>query len=293
LKQKGEGADNTGGKKKHRPDSSQPGKIPGNGAGDKVEGDCAATAVAHWEQEKTKADKGRADKRKEVSVFRHNAKVFHFFVVMGTAFANSASGSDLVRARRVIKDLVEDIRYGTTNNFTGKDLYGGFKECWLLPSAATMLAAAEKSLRRHDRNLRLVVYDCARPQSVQRVMWDVVKDTPQREYVADPAKGSVHNYGCAVDLGIVRDAGRGKRETLDMGTPFDHFGPEAHTTEEAQMLLDGKLSREALRNRLLLRSVMVEAGFFQLPHEWWHFDCMKLDALKAAHKPVPDLKSLR
>ncbi|MEY4632617.1 MAG: hypothetical protein RIQ81_2737, partial [Pseudomonadota bacterium] len=47
---------------------------------------------------------------------------------MGTAFANSASGSDLVRARRVIKDLVEDIRYGTTNNFTGKDLYGGFKE---------------------------------------------------------------------------------------------------------------------------------------------------------------------
>lgn len=245
------------------------------------------------QKEKTESDNSRTDEREKGLVVSHIRKFFHFFIVLGTAFAGRGEASGLVPAKSVISGLVEDIRYGTTNNFTGKDLYGGFKECWLLQSAASMLAKAEKSLRKHDQALRLVAYDCARPQSVQRIMWDVVKDTPQREYVADPAKGSVHNYGCAVDLGIVRVAGRGKQETLDMGTPFDHFGPEAHTTEEAQMLLDDKISRQAMLNRLLLRSIMTEAGFYQLPHEWWHFDCMKLDTLKAAHKPVPDLSSLR
>lgn len=228
------------------------------------------------------------------------SRFFHVSAIVGMTFASAAFGetlaasakSGLVRATSVSPQLVEDIRYGTTNNFTGKNLYGGFNECWLLPDAAKKLAAAQKSLSRSDRSLQLVAYDCARPESVQRVMWDIVKDTPQRAYVADPAKGSVHNYGCAVDLGIVRVSGK-KREYIEMGTPFDHFGPEAHTTDEAQMLLDGKLSREAILNRLMLRRVMLEAGFYQLPHEWWHFDCMKLDELKTRHQPVKDIESLR
>lgn len=214
------------------------------------------------------------------------------------SFASPAlADSQLIPARKIVPGLIEDIKYSTTDNFTGKDLYGDFASCWLLKDAAAMLARAQKSLRQKDPDLRLVVYDCARPVEVQKVMWDVVKDTEKKIYVADPAKGSVHNYGCAVDLGVVRlnkKSSKAKAQvTLDMGTSFDHFGPEAHTTDEAQMLLDGKLSREAWLNRLSLRQAMVSAGFYQLPHEWWHFDCMKLDELKATHKPVETLSSLR
>jgi D-alanyl-D-alanine dipeptidase len=263
-----------------------------------------AAARLDWQQKKAKPDRGGGNECEQVAYgvmfLVHKRLFFHLSFVMGTAFVcvstgylqAGASSTGLVRATSVSSQLVEDIRYGTTKNFTGKDLYGGLKECWLLPEAAKKLAVAQKSLSNIDPALRLVVYDCARPESVQRVMWEVVKDTPQRTYVADPAKGSVHNYGCAVDLGIIRASGKGS-EYLDMGTPFDHFGPEAHTTDEAQMLLDGSLSRKAWLNRMLLRRVMVEAGFFQLPHEWWHYDCMKLDELKARYLPVKDIRSLR
>ena len=214
-------------------------------------------------------------------------------IAVGTAFGADVSlAGKLVRAGTVARGVVEDIKYATTGNFTGKDLYGDFDQCWLLPEAAAMLARAKKELGRRDPDLTFVLYDCARPVEVQKVMWDVVKDTDKKIYVADPAKGSVHNYGCAVDLGLARIKGN-TREVLEMGTGFDHFGVEAHTNDEAQMLLDGKLSREAYLNRMKLRNAMVSAGFYQLPHEWWHFDCMKLDELKSRHKPVNSLSDLR
>ena len=228
----------------------------------------------------------------------HKQAFFHFFAIFVISIGSPAmAGAQLVPARKIVPGLIEDIKYSTTDNFTGKDLYGDFAACWLLKDAAAMLAKAQENLRKADPDMRLVVYDCARPVEVQKVMWDVVKDTDKRIYVADPAKGSVHNYGCAVDLGLVRVKGQGRAGkelvTLDMGTGFDHFGPEAHTTDEAQMLMDGKLSREAWLNRLRLREAMVSAGFYQLPHEWWHFDCMKLDELKSGHKPVEALSGLR
>lgn len=202
----------------------------------------------------------------------------------------------LLQLRKVAPSILQDLRYATTNNFTGVKLYaskrGTLSECWLLPEAATMLAQAQKYLQKNSPNLSLMVFDCARPESVQEIMWDVVKGTPQQQYVADPKKGSVHNYGCAVDLSLVKKSGAGTWQEVDMGTPFDHFGDEAHTTDESTLIAQGKISHDAALNRLILRKAMTDSGFIQLPHEWWHYDCMALSDLKQKHRPVKDLDSL-
>jgi D-alanyl-D-alanine dipeptidase len=103
-------------------------------------------------------------------------------------------------------------------------------------------------------------------------MWEVVKGTQKQGYVANPNTkvGSIHNYGCAVDLTLSTADGK----ALPMGTPFDHFGPEAGISNEPKLLEDGKITAAELANRLLLREVMVAAGFIPLAHEWWHFNCM-------------------
>lgn len=184
-----------------------------------------------------------------------------------------------VRARDVVPSLTVELKYATTDNFMGKNVYGTFEECYLQADAAHMLAKAAEDLHRKNPHLHLHAYDCARPRSVQLLMWELVKDTPQAPYVADPNKngGSIHNYGCAIDLTLADEA----NTPLDMGTPFDHFGPEAHPAKEDELLAAGVLSQQQVENRRLLRQVMRSAGFRPLRHEWWHFDCAsRAEALK-------------
>jgi zinc D-Ala-D-Ala dipeptidase len=166
--------------------------------------------------------------------------------------------------------VVIDLRYASTNNFTGENLYGEFNRAFLHRIAADKLAAAAANLRAVHADYRLIIFDALRPRSVQRRLWDKVKGTEQQEYVADPDKGSVHNFGFAVDLSIVD--GRGIQ--LDMGTAFDDFTPLAQPQLEAKYLEAGKLSQVQLANRQLLRKVMEDAGFIQLPIEWWHYDAL-------------------
>jgi D-alanyl-D-alanine dipeptidase len=165
-----------------------------------------------------------------------------------------------------------ELKYATTDNFTGQNLYGGLRRCFLVRDASDMLARAHQLLAERDANVTFIMYDCARPRSVQLKMWDVVKGTPKQGYVANPHQppGSVHNTGCAVDLSLV-DKRTGV--PLDMGTPYDFFGPAAEPRREADLFKEGKVTNEQLANRLLLREVMIRAGFRLLPHEWWHFDC--------------------
>jgi D-alanyl-D-alanine dipeptidase len=89
----------------------------------------------------------------------------------------------------------------------------------------------------------------------------------------------VHNRGCAVDLSLARRDGGAP---LDMGTPFDFFGPLAEPQREVELWQRGELTGEQLANRLLLREVMLRAGFRLLPNEWWHFDCT--DAATASER---------
>lgn len=163
-----------------------------------------------------------------------------------------------------------DLRYATVNNFTGQNLYGNFRSCYLRRDASARLETAARLLAAKRPGFRLRLFDCLRPRSVQRILWQKVAGTPHEAYVADPRSGSIHNYGFAVDLTVEDDQGR----ELDMGTGFDAFEPLSEPSRESEMRKTGRLSEKALGNRLLLRSVMTEAGFRQLPNEWWHFDAI-------------------
>ncbi len=112
--------------------------------------------------------------------------------------------------------------------------------------------------------------------SVQQKMWNVVKGTSKYIYVSNPARGGgLHNYGLAVDISILDEAGN----PLPMGTKVDHLGPEAHITNEAALVQSGKMTKQEQANRQLLRSVMRTAGFRALPSEWWHFNwCSRQEA---------------
>ncbi len=178
----------------------------------------------------------------------------------------------LVDVATRIPDVHVQLMYATKDNFMHRDVYGGLKRCFLVDDAAQMLTAARATLQERSPTTTFVMWDCARPRRVQLVMWDIVKGTKQQGYVADPTRppGSVHNTGCAVDIGLYDKT---TMKPLDMGTPYDFFGKAAEPRHEVQLWKEGKLTSEQYANRLLLREVMLRAGFRMLAHEWWHFDC--------------------
>ena len=173
--------------------------------------------------------------------------------------------------------------YASSDNFTGQALYECSQYAYLQPDVAAMLAKASQLLREKYPRYRLLVLDAARPLSVQQKMWDAVKGTPNNIYVANPSKTGLHNYGAAVDVTITDDYGI----ELDMGTPFDFFGPEAQPAKEKEMLKQGKLTQQQLDNRLILRNVMNQAGFQTYYREWWHFNACTLAEAKKKYKVIP------
>ncbi|MBL7776254.1 MAG: M15 family metallopeptidase [Saprospiraceae bacterium] len=156
--------------------------------------------------------------------------------------------------RELDSTIVLDIRYATTNNFTKSKIYD-CPRCYLRPETARALARAQMLLRRQGLSLKL--YDCYRPRPYQQRLWD---KAPDPNYVTPPEKGSMHSRGAAVDLTIVDAQGK----ELDMGTPYDFFGPEAHYNYT-------RLPGNVLSNRRLLRRVMEEVGLKGIRTEWWHF----------------------
>ncbi len=176
----------------------------------------------------------------------------------------------LVNIHSIDSEIVVDLRYSTTDNFIGVDVYGDFDQCYLQKDVAEKLEMAQLQLRKKYPYYSLIVYDAVRPLSIQQKMWDTL-DLPPGEkikYLSNPGKGSLHNYGAAVDLSIIDDKG----VPLDMGTAFDYFGEKAHPVKEAELLASGVLTNKIIRNREILRSVMHSAGFFGIQTEWWHFN---------------------
>ena len=163
---------------------------------------------------------------------------------------------ELINLEREIPGIVLDIRYATTNNFTGQQLYPVAK-CFLRRAAAEKLRDVEKELA--ASGLGLKIFDGYRPLSVQKKMWAIY---PHEGYVANPKKGSRHNRGAAVDLTLIRLS---DRIELPMPTPYDDFTEKAHRDYK-------DLPTEQIRNRELLERVMAKHGFEGLDTEWWHFD---------------------
>ncbi len=176
-------------------------------------------------------------------------------VVAPATPAPVARPAPLVDAAALAPGLRLDIRYATAHNFTGRALYPAAR-CLLRPAVAERLAQAQAAAA--AQGLGLKVYDCYRPLAVQRAMWTLV---PDERYVADPAKGSRHNRGAAVDVTLVDAAG----VELPMPTAFDDFSARAHRDYT-------DLPPDRLANRATLERLMMDAAFTGLPTEWWHFD---------------------
>ncbi len=189
----------------------------------------------------------------------------------------------LVNIKKLGPTLKVDLMYTRADNFTGKVLYEDLHEAYLHPEAARALLRAQKRLKELHPDYSLVVYDAARPLSVQQKMWNVVKGTSKNIYVSNPARGGgLHNYGLAVDVSIV-DA---KGHPLPMGTKVDHLGKEAHIDAEAALVQRRIITAQERENRQLLRRVMTEAGYKPLRSEWWHFNFRTREEAKRNYKVI-------
>ena len=184
-------------------------------------------------------------------------KYLLLFVFISTIeCAIAQSDTSIVFLGDIDSTIITDVKYATTDNFTGKILYPTNK-------VYTRKIVGDKlkeinSFLKQNYNYRLKIFDAFRPLSVQKKMWEVY---PDPNYVADPAKGSRHNRGAAVDLTIIDSTGI----ELDMGTQYDDFTEKAwHNYND--------FSKEIIQNRKLLFKVMIKFGFLPLESEWWHYD---------------------
>lgn len=190
----------------------------------------------------------------------------------------------LIDVTELDSSLVVKLMYTQADNFTGEVLYNDLSEAYLHPDAAYALVKAQRTLKELHPSYSLLIYDAARPMSVQKKMWNVVKGTPKYRYVSNPNNGGgLHNYGLAVDISIQDSLG----QPLPMGTKVDHLGAEAHITQEGELVRYGKMSEAERQNRILLRKVMKEAGFRALPNEWWHFNFCSRDVARQKYKLIP------
>ncbi|WP_460961286.1 M15 family metallopeptidase [Spirosoma litoris] len=196
----------------------------------------------------------------------------------------------LVNVQDIDPSILVELKYSTTDNFVGKDVYGDLTQAYMQPMAAKKLAEASKYLQAHHPDLRLLVYDAARPRSAQWNLWNALPNLSERErrkYVADPREGSIHNYGCAVDLTVATKEGRsGAPEPLDMGTKYDFFGELAYPSRENELLRAGKLTQKQIDNRHILRTAMRQGGFTPIEYEWWHFNALSRAKAKMAFRIV-------
>jgi D-alanyl-D-alanine dipeptidase len=175
-----------------------------------------------------------------------------------------------------------ELRYATPNNFVGADMYSPFDCAWLHRDGANALLRAVDALARRRADLSLLVLDALRPQRVQERMWKALESRGLTQYLANPARGSIHSFGMAVDVTLVDATG----SELDMGTGFDDLTERSHPALEEGFLIRGELTQEHIDNRRLLRESMQEAGWSGIKTEWWHFDGGDRERIRAEYPRV-------
>ncbi|HEY2857894.1 MAG TPA: M15 family metallopeptidase [Terracidiphilus sp.] len=166
--------------------------------------------------------------------------------------------ADLVELVKLDSTIKLDIRYATTNDFLGTPLYTQAR-AFLQRPAAEGLLRAHRELKAHGYGL--IIHDGYRPWYVTKIFWDATPDD-KKIFVANPASGSKHNRGCAVDLSLY-DLRTGKEVTMPSG--YDEMTDRAYADYPG-----GTAGEHALR--AMLRQAMEAQGFKVNPTEWWHFD---------------------
>ena len=166
--------------------------------------------------------------------------------------------SDLVEVISLDPTIRLDIRYATSNNFLGTPLYEEAR-AFLQRPAAEAVVRVHRALA--AKGYGLLIYDAYRPWYITKIFWDATPPD-KHQYVADPAHGSRHNRGCAVDLTLFdRSTGR----AVQMPSGYDEMSERAHPDYSGG-------TSEQRKNRALLRSAMEAEGFTVYEFEWWHFD---------------------
>lgn len=181
-----------------------------------------------------------------------------------------------------LPEILVDLKYSSDDNFLGFNFYGELQNAFVRYECYLKLEKAYKILQNQKPGYTFIIYDALRSVESQQLMWDSVKVEPAKKhwYVANPQKGSIHNFGMALDISIVNEFG----EVLDMGTDFDYFGEKAYPSNTEKFYQNGELSEEQYKNRNLLMSVMAEAGFYISKTEWWHYDASSLDYAKSKYE---------
>ena len=184
-----------------------------------------------------------------------------------------------VYVKNIIPDLIEDLRYFTTNNFMGMKVDGYEANYAILTKeAATALSKAADELR--EKGYVIKIYDAYRPQRAvdNFVRWAKTDDQRNKQdYYPDFAKESLfptyiarksgHTKGSTIDMTICY---KDTKEEVDMGGHFDYFGPPSHPSFIGKYS-GGEVTQEHKKNRMMLRDVMVRHGFKPYDSEWWHF----------------------
>ncbi len=177
-----------------------------------------------------------------------------YFAYLSSVIANNQN--ELVEIKKEIPSIVLDIRYATRNNFMQKVMY---KQARAFARRPVVEALKRVQILLRAKGLGLKIYDGYRPYAVTV---DFYKKASDKNFVANPAKGSKHNRGCAIDCTLI-DLKTGKE--LEMPTPYDSFS-KAATAD----YLD--VSAVAKANRDFLISVMKKNQMMVLSNEWWHYD---------------------
>ena len=165
------------------------------------------------------------------------------------------SDTTFVNIKDYSSDFILDMKYATEDNFLKTKVYD-CESCFLRLKTIKYLIEANNEFKKKGYKIKL--FDCYRPLDVQKKMWAIV---PDANYVANPAKGSIHNRGGAVDITLVDENG----VELDMGTTFDFFGIESsHDYRD--------FPRKTLKNRRLLKKIMTRNNFESFDSEWWHYN---------------------
>jgi D-alanyl-D-alanine dipeptidase len=171
---------------------------------------------------------------------------------------DSLLGPDLVELVSLDSSIRLDIRYATSNNFMGAPMYSSARAFMQRPAA---LAVARASRRLHELGYGLLIHDAYRPWYVTWMFWEATEPR-YHSFVANPARGSKHNRGCAVDLTLYR---------LDTGLPAEMPSTYDEFTERAHPDYAGGTAAQRERRELLRRTMEAE-GFTVDPGEWWHYD---------------------
>lgn len=211
--------------------------------------------------------------------------ISHYAWAQDCSYEEAMLKQGLVEVSQAVPGLRVELKYATQDNFMKRDVYGCLKHGYLQKEVIEMLKKAQKSLEANKPGYHLLIYDAARPLSIQWILWNTLTQYPpniRKNYVADPREHSIHNYGSAIDLTVADEKGM----ALDMGTSFDFFGELAYSSKEQELLAQHKLTKKAYENRQILRNSMKSAGFMPIEYEWWHFNAFSRTEAKSRYQVV-------